>query len=81
MPSTLMDRSPWIYEAYGFLIFMRTTPIKPIGFFFVLIRLSPEHLSYRICGVRNCVFKIFGGVTNVSNHRLKKSNAIPCFLL
>ena len=80
MPSPLA-RSPWLYQAYSFLIVMRTTPIKPIGVFFVLIGLGPKHLSYGTCEVRNCVLKIFCGVRNISNHRLKKNIAIPCFLL
>ena len=76
-----MARSPWLYQADGFLIVMRTTPIKPIGVFFVLIGLGPEHLSYRRYEVRNWVLKIFRGVKNISKHQLKKNIAIPCFLL
>ena len=74
---TLVISSLWLLDCYA----VRTTPIKPIGAFFVLIGLGPEHLSYRRYEVRNCVLKIFRGVKNISNHRLKKKNAIPCFLL
>ena len=74
-------RLGYITESYGFLIVMRTTPIKPIGVFFVLIGLGPEHLSYGTCEVRNCVLKIFCGVRNISNLRLKKNIGIPCLLL
>ena len=44
MPSTLIAFSLWLYQAYGFLIVMRTTPFKAIEVFFVVIGLGPEHL-------------------------------------
>ena len=81
MPSTLIGSFTLVISRLCFLIVMRTTPIKPIGVFFVLIGLGPEHLSYGTCEVRNCVLKIFCGVRNISNHRLKKNIAIPCLLL
>ena len=80
MPSPLA-RSAWLYQAYGFLVVMRTTSIKPIGVFFVLIGLGPEHFSYGTCEVKNCVLKVFCGVRNISNLRLRKNIGIPCLLL
>ena len=52
---------------------MRTTPIKPIGVFFVLIGLGLEHFSYRRYEVRNFVLKIFRGVKNIKSSAKEKN--------